>query len=172
MAQPLQTNAPKYLKMETVKGIAGVESKKKYNPTINEKPSVEVVVIEDNHLVNMVLSKALISTIKTIQNLKNIYIKFSRFHKGVDFLNYFQNNDFTDSKLIVFSDYFLEDNITGSQILEIIKQKKTDATVVIVSDTTNPQIPVDVVNLGAYRFIPKSSKAPVICSGILSQKVE
>ena len=157
--------------METVKGIAGVESKKQYNPTINEKPSVEVIVIEDNHLVNMVLSKALNSTIKTIQNLKNIYIKFSRFHRGGDFLDYFQNNDFSESRLIVFSDYFLEDSVNGSQILKSIKQKKSDATVVIVSDTTNPQIPIDVVNLGAHSFIPKGNKAPVLCSGILFQKV-
>ena len=165
------STAPKYRKMETVKGITVVESKKQYNPTINQIPSVEVIVIEDNHLVNMVLSKALNSTIKTIQNLKNIYIKFSRFHRGGDFLDYFQNNDFSESGLVVFSDYFLEDNITGSQILESIKQKKTDATVVIVSDTTNPQIPVDVVNLGAHSFIPKSSKAPVLCSEILFKKV-
>mgnify|MGYP004701038191 CR=1 FL=1 len=157
--------------METIKGIAGVENKNQYNPKINEKPSVEVIVIEDNHLVNMVLSKALNSTIKTIQNLKNIYIKFSRFHRGGDFLDYFQNNDFSESRLIVFSDYFLEDSVNGSQILKSIKQKKSDATVVIVSDTTNPQIPIDVVNLGAHSFIPKGNKAPVLCSGILFQKV-
>jgi len=157
--------------METVKGILGVESKNQYNPTINEKPTVEVIVVEDNHLANMVLSKALSSTIKTIQNLKHIYIKFSRFHKGGDFLDYLQNNDFTESRLIVFSDYFLEDSINGSQILKSVKQIKTDATVVIVSDTPNPQIPVDVVNLGAHSFIPKGNKAPVLCSGILFQKV-
>ncbi|MDO8951054.1 MAG: response regulator [Draconibacterium sp.] len=157
--------------METVKGITGVETKNQFNPGINEKPSVEVIVIEDNHLVNMVLSKALNSTIKTIQNLKNIYIKFSRFHRGGDFLDYLENNDFSESRLIVFSDYFLEDSINGSQILKSIKQKKTDATVVIVSDTTNPHIPLDIVNLGAHSFIPKGNKAPVLCSGILFQKV-
>ena len=157
--------------METGKGIAGLETKNQYNPKINEKPSVEVIVIEDNHLLNMVLSKALTSTISTIQNLKNIYIKFSRFHRGGDFLDYLHANDFTESRLIVFSDYFLEDSINGSQIIKNIKQKKADATVVIVSDTGNPQIPVDVVNLGAYSFIPKGNKAPVICSGILFQKV-
>ncbi len=167
----MQRKAPKYNEMETIKGIAGVETKNQYNPKINEKPSVEVIVIEDNHLVNMVLSKALNSTIKTIQNLKNIYIKFSRFHTGGEFLKYFQNNDFKDSKLVVFSDYFLEDNITGSQILKSIKQKKKEATVVIVSDTTNPQIPIDVVNHGAHSFIPKGNKAPVLCSGILFQNV-
>ena len=157
--------------METVKGNSGVETKNKYNPGINEKPSVEVIVIEDNHLVNMVLCKKLNSTITTIQNLKNIYIKFSRFHRGDEFLYYLENNDFTESRLIVFSDYYLEDSVNGSQLLKSIKQKKTDATVVIVSDTTNPQIPVDIVNLGAHSFIPKSKIAPVLCSGILYQKV-
>jgi response regulator of citrate/malate metabolism len=141
--------------MEKVKGKAGVVAKTKFNPEINQKPSVEVIVIEDNHLVNLVLCKKLNSTINTIQNLKNIYIKFSRFHRGDDFLYYLENNDFTESRLIVFSDYYLEDSVNGSQLLKSIKQKKTDATVVIVSDTTNPQIPVDIV----------------LCSGILYQKV-
>jgi DNA-binding NarL/FixJ family response regulator len=157
--------------MEKVKGKAGVVAKTKFNPEINQKPSVEVIVIEDNHLVNLVLCKKLNSTINTIQNLKNIYIKFSCFHRGDDFLFYLENNDFTESRLIVFSDYFLEDSINGSQLLKSIKQKKSDATVVIVSDTTNPQIPVDIVHLGAHSFIPKSKIAPVLCSGILYQKV-
>jgi len=157
--------------MEKVKGKAGVVAKTKFNPEINQKPSVEVIVIEDNHLVNLVLCKKLNSTINTIQNLKNIYIKFSCFHRGDDFLFYLENNDFTESRLIVFSDYFLEDSVNGSQLLKSIKQKKTDATVVIVSDTTNPQIPVDIVHLGAHSFIPKSKIAPVLCSGILYQKV-
>jgi|JFJP01.1.fsa_nt_gi DNA-binding NarL/FixJ family response regulator len=157
--------------MEKVKGKAGVVAKTKFNPEINQKPSVEVIVIEDNHLVNLVLCKKLNSTINTIQNLKNIYIKFSRFHRGDDFLYYLENNDFTESRLIVFSDYYLEDSVNGSQLLKSIKQKKTDATVVIVSDTTNPQIPVDIVHLGAHSFIPKSKIAPVLCSGILYQKV-
>jgi len=157
--------------MEKVKGKAGVVAKTKFNPEINQKPSVEVIVIEDNHLVNLVLCKKLNSTITTIQNLKNIYIKFSRFHRGDEFLYYLENNDFTESRLIVFSDYFLEDSVNGSQLLKSIKQKKTDATVVIVSDTTNPQIPVDIVHLGAHSFIPKSKIAPVLCSGILYQKV-
>jgi DNA-binding NarL/FixJ family response regulator len=154
-----------------VKGIISLETSSRFIPKSNANPSVEVIVVEDNHLSNMVLSKALNSTIKTIQNLKNIYIKFSRFYKGGEFLDYLQNNDFTESRLIVFSDYFLEDSINGSQIIKSIKQKKSDATVVIVSDTGNPQIPVDVVNLGAHSFIPKGNKAPVICSGILFQKV-
>ena len=34
----------------------------------------EVVVIEDNHLINTIMSKALESTINTIKNLKNILV--------------------------------------------------------------------------------------------------
>lgn len=157
--------------METVKGIASVETRHQFNPGIEEKPAVEVVVIEDNHLANMVMSKALVSTIKTIQNLKNINIRFSRFHRGDAFLKYLETNDFNESKLIVFSDYFLEDQMNGGQIVKRIKQKKPNATVVIVSDTTIPEIKVDVVKFGAHSFIPKGNKAPVLCSGILFQKV-
>lgn len=154
-----------------MKEIISVETSSQFIPKSNANPSVEVIVVEDNQLTNMVMSKALASTIHKIQNLKKIYIRFSCFHSGREFLDYFENTDFKDSKLIVFSDYFLEDKMNGGEILRNIKQKKADATVVIVSDTTNPQIPVDVVNLGAHSFIPKGNKAPVICSGILFQKV-
>jgi DNA-binding NarL/FixJ family response regulator len=157
--------------MESVKRTISLERNSQTNPKRHVDPAAEVIVIEDNRLTNMVMSKALASTIDKIQSLKNIHINFSCFHLGEDFLNYLANNDFTDSKLIVFSDYFLEGNITGGQILRIIKKKKADATVIIVSDTTNPQIPVDVVDMGAYCFIPKSNKAPVYCSEILFQKV-
>lgn len=157
--------------METVKKITKLEVNNQFRQKNSTYQSVEVIVIEDNQLTNMMMRKALVSTINTIQKLKNINIEFSCFHIGQEFLNYFENKDFTDLKLIVFSDFFLEDKMNGGEILRVIKQKKADATVVIVSDTTNPQIPVDVINMGAYRFIPKSNNSPVFCAELLFQKV-
>jgi DNA-binding NtrC family response regulator len=163
--------APNYLIMKSVKELTNLEQNSQYTPTRNINQSVEVIVIEDNQLTNMMMSKVLLSTINKIQKSKKIVINFSCFHLGHDFLNYFESKDFTHSKLIVFSDYFLEDKMTGGEILKIIKKKKADATVIIVSDIANPQIPVDLINMGAYRFIPKSNKAPVTCAELLFQKV-
>ena len=157
--------------METFSGIKNLETKTKLNPNDSTNYSFEVVVIEDNHLTNTILSKALDSTINTIYNLKNISVKFTSFQNGGDFLTYFKSIETSRSKLIVFSDYHLEDNMNGVEILKNIKQKRSDATVIIMSDSTNSQISLDAMKMGAYCFLPKDNKTPVLCSGLLFQMV-
>jgi DNA-binding NarL/FixJ family response regulator len=136
-----------------------------------QQESFEVAVIEDNKLVNLILSKSLDSTISKIRNLKNCLIKFSNFFYGTDFLTYLENREFGESKLIVFSDYYLEKEMNGAEILKKIKQKGIDATVVIMSDTTNQQTSIDTVSMGALCFLPKDNNTPFVCSQMLSQMV-
>ena len=57
--------------METVSRIKKVETNTLKNEKNNIENAFEVVVIEDNHLANTVLSKALNSAINSIQSLKN-----------------------------------------------------------------------------------------------------
>ncbi|HSO84952.1 MAG TPA: response regulator [Draconibacterium sp.] len=158
--------------METVSKIKTVETNSRINSIGKSNYSFEVVLIEDNHLLNTILSKALDSTINTIHNLKKILVKFTSFQNGSDFLNYLKNREFCDSKLIVFSDYYLEENMNGGVILRNIKQKCIDSTVIIMSDSSNKQIPIDTVNMGAHCFLQKDHKTPVICSEMLFQMVD
>jgi DNA-binding NtrC family response regulator len=136
-----------------------------------QEESFEVAVVEDNKLVNLILSKELDSTIHKIMNTKNHPIKFTSFYFGVDFLNYLENKDFSTSRLILFSDFYLEDDMNGAKILQRIKQKGIDATVIIMSDTTNRQTSIDTINMGAHQFVPKDENAPLICSQILYKMV-
>ena len=157
--------------MESLISKKKLETNTNINSIAKPNPSFEVIVVEDNHLTNTILCKALNSTISTIQNFKNIIIKFSSFQNGSDFLTYLNDKDLHKSKLIVFSDYYLEDDMNGSKILRSVKQKSADATVIIMSDSTNQQISVDTVKMGAYCFLPKDNKTPVICSELLFQMV-
>jgi FixJ family two-component response regulator len=158
--------------MEAESRIKNVEIQTSLKTSNKLKHPYEVVVIEDNHLTNTILSKALDSTINSIYNLKQITVKFSSYSKGSDFLAYLKSKDFLNVNLIVFSDYHLEDNITGVEILQNIKQRKVDATVVLMSDSPNQQISVDAMKTGAYCFLSKSNKTPVICSKLLSHLVD
>ncbi len=157
--------------MDIVSSTKKIETNSKKNVFTTSKNNFEVVVIEDNRLTNKILSRALESTIKTIETLKNISVKFLSFHTGSDFLTYLESKDFSSLKLIVFSDYHLEENVDGGEILKCTKQRKADASVVIMSDSSNEQIWLDAVKNGAYCFLPKSNKIPVVCSELLFQMV-
>ena len=158
--------------MEIASTNKKLEINTKANTFCMPDQTFEVAVIDDNKLINMILlSKALDATINRIRSLKKFAIKFSSFKNGTDFLTYLDNKEFGNSKLIVFSDYYLEENVNGDEILKKIKQKDIDSTVIIMSDTTNKQTSVDTVNMGAHCFLPKDKKTPFICSEILSQMV-
>lgn len=157
--------------METVTGVKKVEPVTKINSVDKSNHSFEVIIIEDNHLTNTILTRALDAAINSIYNLKNIQIKFSSYQNGGDFLNYLESREHSESKLIVFSDYHLEEDMNGSKILKSIKEKYSDATVIIMSDSPNQQIPIDAVNMGAHCFLPKDHRTPVICSELLFQMV-
>jgi len=157
--------------METVGTVKKLEINSKISYFGKSNYTFEVVVIEDNHLTNTILCKALDSTINSIQNLKQIPVKFSSYQNGSDFLVYLDSRELIASKLIVFSDYHLEENMNGGKILRSIKQKYADATVVIMSDSPNKQIPIDAINMGAYCFLPKDHKTAVKCSEMLFQMI-
>jgi DNA-binding NarL/FixJ family response regulator len=157
--------------METVRGVKKFEPSTKINSVDKSNHSFEVIVIEDNHLTNTILTRALDSVINSIHNLKDIRVKFTSYQNGSDFLSYLESREHSSSKLIVFSDYHLEENMNGGKILRSIKQKFTDATVIIMSDSPNQQIPIEALNLGAHCFLSKDHKTPVICSEMLFNMV-
>jgi DNA-binding NtrC family response regulator len=157
--------------MDIVSSTTKIDTNTKNILNTRSNNSFEVVVIEDNQLTNTILSRALESTIKSIQSLINLPVNFLSFHNGSDYLSYLDSKDFSSSRLIVFSDYHLEDDMDGGEILKITKQKKADASVIIMSDSSNEQIWLDAVKNGAYCFLPKSNKIPVVCSELLFQMV-
>jgi DNA-binding NarL/FixJ family response regulator len=157
--------------MEAVGTVKKIETNLKISSFGTLKYAFEVIVIEDNHLTNTILCKALDSTITTIYNLKQIPVKFTSYQNGSDFLSYLDSREHTTSKLIVFSDYHLEEDMNGGKILRSVKQKFSDATVIIMSDSPNQQIPIDAVNLGAHCFLSKDHRTPVICSEMLFKMV-
>lgn len=134
--------------------------------------SYEVAVVEDNRLLNLVISKELDSSINELRILKDLPIKLSSFYKGTDFLSYLKKRKSGQSNLIVFSDFHLEEEMNGAEILKQVKQKEANSTVVIMSDTKNRQTSIDTIKSGAHCFLSKDNRTPFICSLLLFQFLE
>jgi CheY-like chemotaxis protein len=137
---------------------------KNLNVSNNTNEALEIVVIEENKLSNMLLSQTFESTIKRIRNLKNFPIKFSSFHSRTKFLTYLEDHDFGASKMIVFTDYRLENEETGQEILKQIQRKEIDATMIVMSDSGIKE----KVNQDYYKkwsaYVPEKDKKQVIYS--------
>lgn len=126
--------------------------------------ALEIVVIEENKLSNMLLSQTFDSMIKRIRSLKNFPVKFSSFHSRTKFLNYLEENQFGMSKMMVFTDYRLENETTGEEILHKIKLKNIDATMIVMSDSGIKE----KVNQDYYKkwsaYVPNKAKNQVVFS--------
>lgn len=147
--------------MNIESGINNLDMNGRLNIT-NE--ALEIVVIEENKLSNMLLSQTFDSMIKRIRSLKNFPVKFSSFHSRTKFLNYLEDNQFGKSKMIVFTDYRLENEATGEEILNRIKQKEIDASMIVMSDSGIEE----KVNQDYYKkwsaYVPKKDKKQAVYS--------
>jgi len=158
--------------MEELKACTKQEKKSGVNSFIKKEKVVEVAVVEDNKLFNLILSNELSSTVNKLKDKNNCTINFSNFHRGNDFLAFLEDPGISRSQVIVFSDYYLENEMNGAVILDRIRQKEINASVVITSDITNKQTSEDTLKIGALRFIPKDINTPLICSEMLVQLVD
>ncbi|MEZ5103001.1 MAG: response regulator [Draconibacterium sp.] len=139
------------------------------NSNYDSVQSFEIIVIEDNKLINMILSKTLDSTINRIRNLKKVPVKFSSFRKGTDLLDYLKTKSFYNSKLLVFSDYYLEGEENGAEVIQYIKENDIDATIIVMSDFATKNASGDPLEVKSNRFLPKGRTVPNIYAKVINQ---
>lgn len=132
--------------------------------------SIEIAVIEDRKLINMLFSKTLHSAIDRIGNLKNFPVKFSSFQSGKAFLKDLENREFGKSKIIVFSDNNLEQELKNAESLFKIKQKGIDVTLIVMSDEEESSL-TEITNQSVQHLITNKNTNPTVSSKLIEKMV-
>jgi PleD family two-component response regulator len=115
-----------------------------------DNPKFRIAVVEDNELYNHLLSTGLKNHIKSLPNDNKLNIQVDSYTKAK---NAFSELD--ESVDMVFLDYYLEDSITGLEILKKVKRLNPDCKVIIISQINNSKTSLDTLREGANDFIYK-----------------
>jgi DNA-binding NtrC family response regulator len=119
-----------------------------------EKKIFRILVLEDNEIFNDLLSKQLEQYTSSLAMHKSCLFDIQSFTSSSDCLRNLKND--TD---IAFVDYYLENGVTGSDILKKIKEKCWDCKVIIISRVKSSKTSITAISEGAMDFIFKDINA-------------
>lgn len=115
---------------------------------------IKVAILEDNKFFNDLLSKRIENYMNDLSEDKKISFEIQSFTTSYDFIKNMKQN--TDVALI---DYYLDDVLTGVDILKKIKQDFEDCKVIIISRANTLKTSVVALLEGASNFIVKDKNA-------------
>ena len=102
--------------------------------------SFKVFIVEDNKVYATFLRAVLENEGYTVQ----------KFSTGIELVRALHENPD-----VIILDYFLP-RFNGSEILYVIKQYNPDLKVIVLSEQNNPSVKLEMLDMGVFRYIPKS----------------
>ncbi len=120
--------------------------------------ATHLILIDDNHAIRADMQSF----------LESLGLQVSAFAGIDDCHAYFEEGDYTDPDIII-SDYQLDNNITGDQVIQMIRETiGVDITAFIVTGNTSPDIEAEIVAKG-YSFFSKPLSVARLKNAILEQ---
>jgi DNA-binding NtrC family response regulator len=124
-------------------------------------PNFKIVILDDNEFYNQILSRFLSTNLKKTGLLKGFTVSVASYTSYVDCLK-----SLDDSVDVLFTDYFLSNGYTASDIIGFVNDKLLRCKVVVVSQIQTLQTSALTVLAGAYEFIKKGKKTLYQCNDI------
>lgn len=106
-----------------------------------------IIIIEDNETFSLLITHYLRNNLGDV----NVFIENSG-----------KNAIHTINKLnpaLVVLDYYLEDDISAKDVMEVINKMPIRPKVILLSSMTNEQEKSEIMAMGVERFIPKSNES-------------
>jgi DNA-binding NtrC family response regulator len=127
----------------------------------------KVIILEDNELFNDVLTRQIEYYTTTLGMERDCLFEVHSYTSPADFIRNLRND--TD---IAFVDYYLENGITGSDMVEKIRERCWDCKVVIVSQKRNLATASVHMTDETIDFVFKDNQALPKCCVILESIVD
>jgi CheY-like chemotaxis protein len=129
---------------------------------------IKIVILEDNEFYNAVLTKQLQNFTEGISHFKKIHFDIQSFTYAQDCIR-----NLKEDVDIVFSDYYLGNGVTASDVLEQIKNSCIECKFVVLSQTSDEIIIQGLLNKGAFAVLHKDkdslSKSCMVIEEILDR---
>jgi len=134
------------------------------------KQTVNILVVEDNEYYNNLIFNALQQSIHFANRKLKFRLVFHSFIDSLDCMRKIEAREFGNDDVIAFVDHKMDNGITGSQIINLLKKECCNTLAVLLAQSSlteekNPQ--------GNYDFrVVKDTFAPALCRLYLDQYIE
>jgi hypothetical protein len=134
------------------------------------KQTVNVIVVENNEYLNNLIFNALQQSIHFVQSKLNYKLVLHSFVDSVDCMRKIESREFIDNDVVAFIDSNMDNGISGSQIIKLLKRENSNILAVLLSQTRN--IEERSMQNNYDFFVIKDTFAPALCRLYLDQFIE
>ncbi|MGF7139670.1 response regulator [Roseimarinus sediminis] len=133
-----------------------------YQRLFEEKDTVNIVIVDDDEYFNRLLRYEIEKVRFDLPELEG-KIGIHSYVRGNSFLQDLSKESFTDSNIVLFVDYSLEENLNGLKIMHQVRQFNPDSVVVLMSEFRTRELSLASKEAGVFAFLKKDRNTPAIC---------
>ncbi len=134
------------------------------------KEIINILVVEDNEYYNNLISSALKKSIHFTHHDKRYKLMLYSYTDFFECIMKIRSNELSEKELIAFVDYNLGDEITGDQIISLLKKQNSSTIGVLLSHSDISEGQKD-----QYRYdylVKKDIYTPALCRLYLDQFID
>ena len=121
----------------------------------------KIVVLEDDDFYNKLLSRYLTAVLTELGVMKGFRLRLSSYTSYKDCMM-----NFDDDTTLLFTDYYLRNGNSASQVIRFVNNTNSKCKVVVISQIQNMQTAVSTLLEGAIDFIRKDRNTLQQCRDI------
>jgi hypothetical protein len=134
------------------------------------KKTINILIVEANEYFNNLILNALQQSIHFVQREMNFRLVLHSFVDSSVVMRKIESREFVDNDVIAFVDGKMDNGISGTQIVKLLKKENTNTLAVLLSQSNTPE-EIRVQNNYDF-FVIKDTFAPALCRLYLDQFIE
>ena len=132
--------------------------------------TVNVLVVEDNEYYNNLIFNALQQSTYFVKRKMKYKLVLHSFVDSFDCMKKIESREFIDNDVVAFVDYNMDNGISGSQIIRLLKKENSNTLAVLLSQSRAVEERSIQNNYDFY--VIKDTFAPALCRLYLDQYIE
>jgi len=134
------------------------------------KKTINILIVEANEYFNNLIFNALQQSIHFVQREMNFRLVLHSFVDSSVVMRKIESREFINNDVIAFVDGKMDNGISGTQIVKLLKKENTNTLAVLLSQSNTAE-EIRIQNNYDF-FVIKDTFAPALCRLYLDQFIE
>jgi len=134
------------------------------------KKTINILIVEANEYFNNLIYNALQQSVHFVQTQMDFRLVLHSFIDSSVCMRKIESREFVDNDVIAFVDGKMDNGISGTQIIKLLKKENTNTLAVLLSQSKTTE-EIRIQNSYDF-FVIKDTFAPALCRLYLDQFIE